>query len=125
MNYFYSIAYGDVLVQLVALVFLIVLGAIIVIYLKRLSRWSKNSSHPKLDVAAEVVAKRSNVRGGRFSSTRNLYFVTFEVESGDRMELIVSGSEYGQLSEGDSGTLAFQGARYIGFDRKRESPIAT
>lgn len=49
------------------------------------------------------------------SSTR--YYATFQVESGDRMELAVSGPEYGMLAEGDRGTLTFQGTRYLGFER--------
>lgn len=47
------------------------------------------------------------------------YYVTFEVESGDRMELHVPGREYGQLAEGDKGKLSFQGTRYLGFERRR------
>ena len=43
--------------------------------------------------------------------------MTFEVESGDRMELHVDGSEYGMLVEGDYGMLSFQGTRYLGFVR--------
>ena len=45
------------------------------------------------------------------------YYVTFQVESGDRMEFAVSGSEYGMLAEGDQGTLTFQGTRYLSFER--------
>lgn len=45
-------------------------------------------------------------------------YVTFQVESGDRMELNVSGTEYGMLIEGDYGELTFQGTRYLGFVRK-------
>ena len=45
------------------------------------------------------------------------YYVTFQVESGDRMELTVSGSDYGMLVEGDIGKLSFQGTRYLGFQR--------
>lgn len=45
------------------------------------------------------------------------YFVTFQVESGDRMELHVAGHEYGMLIEGDRGKLTFQGTRYLGFER--------
>jgi hypothetical protein len=44
-------------------------------------------------------------------------YVTFEVESGDRMEFHVAGHEYGMLIEGDTGNLTFQGTRYLGFDR--------
>jgi hypothetical protein len=45
------------------------------------------------------------------------YYVTFEVESGDRMELSLSGHEYGLLAEGDTGHLSFQGTRYLSFER--------
>ena len=48
-------------------------------------------------------------------STR--YHVTFEVESGDRMELSLSGHEFGMLVEGDTGRLSFQGTRYLSFER--------
>ena len=44
-------------------------------------------------------------------------YVTFEVESGDRMEMNVRGSEYGMLAEGDVGKLTFQGTRYLNFER--------
>jgi hypothetical protein len=43
--------------------------------------------------------------------------VTFQVDSGDRMELSVSGSEYGMLVDGDRGKLSFQGTRYLSFER--------
>ena len=39
------------------------------------------------------------------------------MESGDRMELEMAGSEYGLLVEGDNGKLTFQGTRYLGFER--------
>ena len=40
------------------------------------------------------------------------------MESGDRIELKVSGKEYGMLVEQDSGILTFQGTRYLDFERK-------
>ena len=52
---------------------------------------------------------------GCTSST--IYYVTFQVESGDRMEFSVSGTEYGMLVEGDEGRLTFQGTRYLSFLR--------
>ena len=51
------------------------------------------------------------------SYTYSKYFVTFEFESGDRLELPVDGSDYGLLVEGDTGKLSFQGTRYLGFQR--------
>lgn len=76
---------------------------------------------PRLTVEATVTAKRTQVsyhhdaNGPSHTSTR--YYVTFQVESGDRMELPVSGPEYGMLAEGDRGRLTFQGTRYLGFER--------
>ena len=51
------------------------------------------------------------------SHSHTNYYVTFEVESGDRMELELQGHEYGLLVEGDKGKLTFQGTRYLGFER--------
>lgn len=83
-------------------------------------QWSKNNASPRLTVEAEVVTKRTSVHGGgenTHASTR--HYVTFQVDSGDRMELPVTGPEYGMLVEGDRGRLTFQGTRYLGFQRER------
>ncbi|HZX21864.1 MAG TPA: DUF2500 domain-containing protein [Clostridia bacterium] len=45
-------------------------------------------------------------------------YVTFEVESGNRMEFRVPGKEYGLLAENDIGKLTFLGIRYHKFKRK-------
>ena len=39
------------------------------------------------------------------------------LESGDRMEFLIPGAEYGMLIQGDCGRLTFQGTRYLGFER--------
>lgn len=93
-------------------------------------QWSKNNASPVLAVEASVVAKRTNVshhqhrNGGDLSGAQGFhstsstsYYVTFQVESGDRMELRVDGNEYGMLAEGDYGKLSFQGTRYLAFQR--------
>ena len=49
----------------------------------------------------------------------------FEFESGDRLELMVDGSEYGLLAEGDCGMLSFQGTRYLGFVRGRTQTVVS
>ena len=46
-----------------------------------------------------------------------LEHISFEVESGDRMEFELRGNEYGLLAEGDLGKLTFQGTRYLSFER--------
>ena len=84
--------------------------------------WNKNNQSPKLTVPATVVAKRSDVhRGIETMHTFTSYYVTFQVESGDRMEFEVSDMEYGMLAEGDSGELTFQGTRYLNFQRNESA----
>lgn len=109
------------------LVFFMFIAVFVSIIVKGLSQWNKNNNSPRLTVPATVVAKRTNVSRhhhhhgtghGMHSSTSTSYYVTFEVESGDRMELHVEGHEYGLLVEGDKGDLSFQGTRYLGFVRK-------
>lgn len=53
---------------------------------------------------------------GYHTTSNTTYYVTFQVESGERIELSVSGSEYGKLSEGDERKLTFQGTRYLQFN---------
>jgi hypothetical protein len=72
-----------------------------------------------VNAQAKVVTKRTSVHGGGETNAHNSYFVTFEFDSGDRLELQVKGQEYGQLVEGDNGELQFQGTRYLGYTRYR------
>ncbi|MBQ7391068.1 MAG: DUF2500 domain-containing protein [Clostridia bacterium] len=105
------------------LMFLLVAGVFIVAFIKIIGTWHKNNNSPRLTVPATVVAKRTNHSHHHTSNSHvghhhTHYYVTFEVESGDRMELSVIGSEFGLLVEGDKGRLTFQGTRYLGFERQ-------
>lgn len=100
--------------------FVFVFGMIIMTFVKSFREEHKNNNSPRLTVSATVLAKRDQVsihRHDHHRHTSTCYFVTFEVESGDRMELSLSGSEYGMLIEGDRGKLTFQGTRFLGFER--------
>lgn len=103
----------------IGLIFILVFGLIIFTIIKGISQWNKNNNSPMLSVPTQVVAKRSDTRGGSGNSSASTsYYVTFQVESGDRMELHVSGQEYGMLAEDDLGVLTFQGTRFLSFERR-------
>ena len=107
---------------MVPVMFVLVFGIIIVTMVRGIGEWNKNNHSPKLSVPATVVAKRSDVhRGIETMHTFTSYYVTFQVESGDRMEFEVSDMEYGMLAEGDSGELTFQGTRYLNFQRNESA----
>jgi len=118
----FSVGFG-VMFTMFVLVFIFV-------FIKGIGEWNKNNHSPRLTVDATVAAKRTSVTHhhhghagdiggvhGCDTSTSTSYYVTFQVESGDRMEFHMSGSEYGMLVEGDYGKLSFQGTRYLGFYR--------
>lgn len=98
-------------------IFILVFGIIIFTIIKSIGTWSQNNQSPRVNANAKVVTKRTSVRGGGETHARSIYYVTFEFDSGDRLELHVNGQEYGQLVEGDYGELNFQGTRYLGFTR--------
>lgn len=107
------------------IMFFLILGVIIFAVIKGISEWSNNNKQPVLSVDAKIVSKRVQVSNGsnmnndhHHHTSSTFYHVTFEVESGDRMELQTSGNEYGLLAEGDVGKLVFQGTRYKSFQRK-------
>lgn len=100
-------------------IFILVFGFIIFTIIKSIGTWNKNNHSPRVNSNAKVVTKRSGVHGGGETNARSLYYVTFEFNSGDRLEMQVDGDEYGLLVEGDYGELTFQGTRYIGFSRHR------
>ena len=107
------------------LMFFLVFGMIIFSIIRSVSQWNKNNNSPRLTVDAVIVSKRShNTRHHHHTGTgmghthySTSYYVTFQFQSGDRMELGVDGSEFGLLAEGDRGKLTFQGTRYLSFER--------
>ena len=115
----------DIMRVFVFAIFAIVIVCFIALAVKGIGTWHKNNNSPRLTVQAAVVAKRqntdvhhhSNNNGGMHTSTSTHYYVTFQFDSGDRLELHVPGREYGMMAEGDVGDLTFQGTRFLGFDR--------
>ncbi|WP_017380661.1 DUF2500 domain-containing protein [Paenisporosarcina sp. TG-14] len=110
----------DLFNTMVVIVPIIIIGVFVFMLIKGLGEWSSNNQSAILTVPAEVVTKRSRTSGGAGdSSARTSYYVTFQLDSGDRMELKMNGKEYGMLAEEDLGTLTFQGTRYQGFERRK------
>ena len=101
------------------LVFFLIIGVFLATMIRGIGQWHKNNQSPRLTVEATVVSKRMDYRRGAGDTHRGWtrYYATFQVTSGDRMELQMDGYEYGMLVEGDRGLLSFQGTRYLGFVR--------
>ncbi|NMO95891.1 DUF2500 domain-containing protein [Paenibacillus lemnae] len=105
----------------------VVLGIILLSAGKNILQWNRNNHQPQLTVDSRIVSKRSEIKhthaadDSSASRPRTFYYLTFEVESGDRMEFAVSGDEFGICAQGDEGRLSFQGTRYLKFERNPKS----
>ena len=107
------------------LIFCATFGIILYAFVNAARREINNNRSPRLTVTATVVTKRRN-ESSHYHSSGNAcahrhystnYYVTFQVQSGDRLELNVGANEIGYLVEGDYGNLSFQGTRFLGFER--------
>ena len=117
----YDFGYGAISIVGVFVIAMIV-GIMIVMLITSIKQWRKNNHSPVLIVNAAVVGKRMDVShhhasdNSDFSSTS--YYVTFEFETQDRMELMVDAYRYGLMVEQDYGKLKFQGSRFLDFVRE-------
>ena len=104
--------------KLFPIFFLAVFGLVIGIITASLVQSSRknrqNNNSPRVTSEATVVTKRTHVWGDH---SRTDYYVTFQFESGDRLELEIPHNQFGYLVEGDKGKLTFQGTRFLEFNR--------
>ncbi len=99
--------------------FVLIFSMVIYTFIKNARKAASIRKAPRIKVPAVVVSKRSAVRRNNNSSMNLMsYFVTFEFESGDRLELSSEGEDFGLLSEGDRGIVTFQGTLLISFERE-------
>jgi hypothetical protein len=105
---------------IVGIIFIIVTGGFIFTIGKGISQYASNKAQPVVTVPARVITKRTHTWGGAGDASANTsYYVTFEMESGERIEMPVSGNFYGLHTEGDVGMLKHQGTQMISYERER------
>ncbi len=100
----------------------LVSGIILYTLARGIAEWVRNNRSPELSVRAKLIGKRTHVthhthnhNGHMHMSHSRSYYLTFEQENGARMEFRVPSKTYALLAEGDTGTLSFQGTRFLDF----------
>ena len=97
--------------------FIFIFGIVIFVFVKNIKEWHQNNNSPRLTVSALIVSKSFSSHHHKNGGTTHSYYVTFQFDSGDRLEMRVPRAEYGILAEGDRGNLTFQGTRFLSFER--------
>ena len=101
--------------------FCIIIGLSLIIVIRQ---WWKNRHSPLIVTQATVIDKRIEehyIRSKRSAGigyrTRKLliYYITFNLEGGEHIEMRTNESVYSELQNGDYGKLTFKGSKYMGF----------
>ena len=121
----------DLMEIIFPVMFILIVAMIIFTFAKGIQTWHDDNNSPRLTVPAKIVTKRQNTTHhnhpnagdasgahGYHTTINTTFYVTFQVENGDKMEMSVPGSEYGMFAEGDEGELSFQSTRYLSFYKK-------
>ncbi|WP_084159039.1 DUF2500 domain-containing protein [Paenibacillus taiwanensis] len=109
LPWFFKLFGGIVIIMIASVIF------------RGIRTWSANNAAEQITQSCKVIDKRSNVWGGSGDSqTSTQYYVTFEFEDQSRLELPVSGEQYGLTVVGDRGNLTYQGTRFKSFSRVLE-----
>lgn len=104
--------------------FLLIFGFGVVLALRR---WLNNRRLPRMTGRAKVLEKEDEVHkvrrrnaSGVGSSLKSIhyYYVTFALESGETVRLLVSKRIYDGLKKGKSATLTYRGSKFISFEKK-------
>lgn len=102
--------------------FVLIFGVGVVLALKR---WLHDRRSPRITILAKVSEKeveehkvrRKNASGVGSSLKRiYYYYVTFTLENGNTVRLLVSKRIYNGLKKGKTGTLAYQGSKFVRFE---------
>lgn len=108
----------DAMFTIVPILMILMIAVFFIVFILN---FVKNKKAPIISVEATVIGKRVDVSGGggvnNNVSASTWYYITFQTEHGERLELSLSGRTYGMLQEGDKGTLIYQGQWFKDFKR--------
>ena len=119
----------DTMDLIVPILIIAAIAVIILAFFKSMKEINDNKKAPLLSVPAKVSGKRTDIikrnqpNAGDLSGAHGYtvvmnttYYVSFEIEDGERKEFIVDHSIYNTLLEETKGTLSFKGTKFISFE---------
>ena len=101
------------------LVFLVICGGTILRTLITERDRRRTDKAEKCRTHATVLSKRircDNIAYKHLRDGGKVFYATFRTSDGADVELMMSDSQYGGLTEGSSGTLTYQGDRFMNFE---------
>jgi hypothetical protein len=97
-------------------IIIIILGIFLFVIFPRIIKWFRNNSADLIETQAKIISRRTNV-SSRMFGTSTWYYITFDLDEMRRLELRVTGNQFGLIVDGDHGKVTFKGTRFISFKR--------
>lgn len=102
------------LAALCSLTFVGVFALIAAQIVRNVRRLNRDSLAPKTEAPAAVTARRTGSAPGKGKQPEQ-YYVTFQTDTGETVELRVPRSDYLRLTAGQRGILTRQGGHFVDF----------
>ena len=106
---------NGVLLVICIVLLLMFFGGVVFLSAKAQKQKKKDAQEPIRRRFVRILDKPQAARGEMISVAGP---IVFEFESGERVQLLVSASEYATIMVGDVGELTYQGSKYLGFKRE-------
>ncbi len=99
------------------LLLLLIITVIVFKIIKSVLEWRHNNKQPILTVNAKVISKRtkSSRKTVKQHHDSTDYYGTFELENGEKIEFLLTRSEFELIAEEEVGKLTYQGTRFNHF----------
>ncbi len=96
---------------LMMIIFAIIIGTIVF----RILSYLNDKRKPIVSCSAKVLDKREHFRRTGEHGSSTTYYVTFELDNNERIELRIPHRKIGYVVKGDRGILNFQGKLFVDF----------
>lgn len=95
------------------------------IIVKMITQFVQNEKSPVVATNALLIDKRhswdSHLSGDGSTMSNDYYYLTFEFDTGSRVEYTVTRRLYHEAIENEWGTLTFQGTRFLRFESESQT----
>lgn len=120
-NHMFLISENFIMLSFIIMFCAVILLSLVIV----LWQWHKNKQSPLIVTQATVLTKRiekhsRQTRNASGFGTRThkfkLYYVTFQLEGGENIELLINVKVYNVIRKGQQGKLTFKGSKYLDFE---------
>ncbi|MCD7772224.1 MAG: DUF2500 domain-containing protein [Oscillospiraceae bacterium] len=110
---------GSIFSFVAMIIFFVILAVFIVTMVRGGAESYHRSTVPPANAQAKATSKRTETPPAESKIKGDLHYVTFTIDDGKEIELLVSPNEYENVVFDVDGELYYQGTRFLSFEPKK------